>query len=183
MLNFREISLLCVQIKFQICDDKLNLSCTSFTLWFLIPETIKSHIQHYKMHYMKLWCVACICDFRCASCKGEKKCTQTNPVSAGVNSFSYDCGRAHDQCSDKDPDDRSCVCRGGCWDKTRQRELLLGGLWSSKREEQQVYQHSRAEVDTCSDWLVVSCILVHSDVVRMVCSTHHLSLTLMFTWV
>lgn len=51
----------------------------------------------------------------------QTEVTQANPVPAGVNRFSYDCGWAHNQYGDKDPDDRSCVCGGSCRDKTRRQ--------------------------------------------------------------
>lgn len=69
---------------------------------------------------------ACICDYY-ALCWEDKLNiqTQANPVSAGVNRFSYDDGWSHDDSGYEDTDDRSCVGRGGCRDKTRWQEKIV----------------------------------------------------------
>lgn len=46
--------------------------------------------------------------------EGKLNHTQTYSVSVGVKQFRKGDGRAHDECSYKDPDDHSCVCRRGC---------------------------------------------------------------------
>lgn len=118
---------------------------------------ILSVLTHYRCRYEILTCAKSNLLHACVTSTlmlqtSTTTVTQADPVSAGVNSFSYDGGRSHDQRSYKDPDDCSCVCGGGCRHKTRRQE---GIMKEKKREEQQVYQHSRGGVDTCSDWLTV----------------------------
>ena len=61
--------------------------------------------------------------------------TQAYPVSAGVQSFSQGCDRAHNQHSCKDPDEHARVCRGGCWEKNAE---IREECEAERREEQQV---------------------------------------------
>lgn len=83
------------------------------------------------------------------------KVTQANSVSAGINCFSYDSGWSHDQCSYKDPDDGSSVCRRGCLRKTTTTTK------KHTRQQEKVMKQKKggaaglSAFHTCNDWLIV----------------------------